>query len=81
MIKININITFTKAFSFIVLIVGCVFAYMYGNAEVIIFTLSLAAGLAGLKNWSDSRTEQKRIEFPTPGGQGDPNPTEKDPSL
>jgi hypothetical protein len=48
MIKININITFSNLFAFIIIGVGSVFAFLTGNAEVMMISLSLGAGLAGL---------------------------------
>lgn len=45
----------------LILLVGCIFSYIYNSSEVIIFTLSLASGLAGLKNWQDSLTDRKRM--------------------
>jgi len=44
------------------MIVGSVFSFYSGNAEVFIFTISLVAGLAGLKTWSEGLTRRRRID-------------------
>ncbi len=61
-IQVNIFITFTKAFALLVLILGCIFSIVYNSSEVIIFTLSLSSGLAGLKNWQDALTDRKHMD-------------------
>lgn len=85
-----ITITFTKAFAFIILATGSVFAFINKNPEVMMFALSLAAGLAGLKNWNDARIQRRHIDEPynqpyqpptLPGSPNDPNPKETDPEL
>jgi len=60
---IIIFLTFTKLLSLAVLIIGSTYAFIFKNAEVIIFSLALSAGLAGLKNWTDYK-----------GGHNDYNP-------
>lgn len=61
MFKINIFLTFSKIMSIIILILGTIFSFIYKNPEVIIFTLSLSSGLAGLKTWSEGLTKRKEI--------------------
>lgn len=58
-IKVDIFITYTKLMAILVLLVGCIFSYIYNSSEVIIFTLSLSAGLAGLKSWNDGLTDRR----------------------
>jgi len=61
-IGVSIFITFSRAMALLVLIVGSIFSYLNHNPEVMIFTLSLAGGLAGLKSWSDGMTKRKEID-------------------
>jgi hypothetical protein len=63
-VKVDIFITYTKLMAILVLLVGCIFSYIYNSSEVIIFTLSLSAGLAGLKSWSDGLTDRRKMEPP-----------------
>lgn len=63
------QITFTKAFSLLVLLVGSIFSFINKDANVMIYTLSLSAGLAGLKAFSDGLTERSHTKYknnPTP---------------
>jgi hypothetical protein len=46
----------------LVLIIGGIFAFIYNSSEVIIFSISLAGGLAGLKSWSEGLTRRKGME-------------------
>jgi hypothetical protein len=59
--KIDLRITFTKIFAIIILAVGSVFSFITKNSEVMIFTLSLASGLSGLKNWQEGLTNRKEM--------------------
>jgi len=59
---ISIWLTFSKTMAIVILIVGSIFAYIFGNSEVIIFTLSLSGGLAGLKSWSEGLTRRRKID-------------------
>lgn len=61
-VKVDIFITYTKLMAILVLIVGCIFSYIYNSSEVIIFTLSLSAGLAGLKSWNDGLTDRRKMK-------------------
>lgn len=58
---VNIFITFSKLMALLVLIIGSTFAFIFNSSEVIIFSLSLAGGLAGLKTWSEGLTRRKHI--------------------
>lgn len=62
MIKINILITFTKFLAILVLVVGGLFAFLNKDAQVMIFTISLSAGLTGLKTWSEGLVKRKEIQ-------------------
>jgi len=55
MIKISILLTFSKLLALLILISGVVISLLIKNSEVIIFAMSLSAGLAGLKSWNDTR--------------------------
>lgn len=37
------------------------FSFLFGNSEVIIFGISIAAGLHGLTSWSDGMTKRREI--------------------
>lgn len=57
-ISFNIYITTSKLAAYLILIIGTIFAFVYNNSEVIIFTFSLSAGLLGLKTWSEGLTRR-----------------------
>jgi 5-bromo-4-chloroindolyl phosphate hydrolysis protein len=62
-LTINIYITFSKMMALLVLIIGGIFSFLYNNSEVLIFSISLAGGLAGLKSWSEGLTRRKEMEM------------------
>lgn len=65
MIKANIYITFTKAISLLVLAVGSAYSFYAKDPNVMIFTLSISGGLAGLKSWNSTTIAKAQIESPT----------------
>lgn len=62
MINIKINITASMILGYLILIIGTVYSFYTKNAEVLIFTASLSAGLLGLRNWNDTRIRTREIE-------------------
>ena len=60
--KVSIYITFSKAMALIILLLGVIYAFINKDSEVFIFTISLSAGLSGLKSYSDGLTRRKEID-------------------
>lgn len=60
--KYNIYITFSKMMALIVLIIGTIFSFLYKNPEAMMFSLSMAGGLTGLKTWSEGLTKRKELQ-------------------
>ena len=52
-VKININITFSKALSVAILLLGFVYAYVYHDATVLITAMSTASAVISIKNMTD----------------------------
>ena len=73
-VKTNIELTFTKLFSFLILTIGTIFAFIYKDPQVMMFALGLASGLAGLKNYSDMRIRSRELEY---GKKSVDNPEEE----
>ena len=81
MSKVSFILTFTtsKLLVYIVLAIGSTYSFMYKDAGVLMSTFAAASAIVALKTYTDSRTEQKKLEFPN--SNNDHNSTEKDPDL
>jgi len=61
--KVNIEITLSKILSYIVLVVGSVYSYIFQDASVLIATFSAASAIISIKTYMSSKERQKKIEY------------------
>ena len=64
-LKIDIYLTFSKILALIVLAVGAYYAFTTKDTQVMIFAMSLSAGLSGLKTWQTAAIQKAQITAPT----------------
>lgn len=62
MIKVKLYLTFTKVMALLVLALGSIYSFYAKDPDVMIFTLSIAGGLAGLKSWSSALITRHRVQ-------------------
>lgn len=60
---ISIYLTTSKILGYVIFVVGSVFAFVYKEPDIFIFSSSIAAGLLGLKTWQSAALERKRMEY------------------
>jgi len=61
--KINIEIILSKILAYLILIIGCVYSFVYQDATVLISTFGAASGVIVTKTVTSSQERKKRIEF------------------
>lgn len=66
--SINVYLTTSKLLGYIIFITGSIFAFMYKDPNIFIFSSSISAGLLGLKTWQSAALEKKKLEFPDGSG-------------
>ena len=70
-IDLKITITSSKILAYVILVVCSVYSFLYESAEVLIFAISIAGGLHGLRSWSEGLTRRREIQHRNWGG-GEP---------
>jgi len=61
-VDIKVTITSSKILAYVILIVCGVYSFLYGSAEVLIFGISIAGGLHGLRSWSEGLTRRSEMQ-------------------
>ncbi len=61
--EIHLNFTTSKLMAYIMVILATVMAWFMGEPQIIMVIYPLAAGLLGLKSWSQGVTERKNIQM------------------
>lgn len=60
--SVNIYLTSSKFLGYAIFTVGAVFAFLYKDPNIFIFSSSIAGGLCGLKTWRTSMLDLKKTD-------------------
>lgn len=63
-LSFNLEISASKFLAYCIFITGSVYSFLFKDPQVFMFCSGIAAGLHGLKSWSDSSLEKKKAENP-----------------
>ena len=62
MVKINLYLTTSKFFAYLILVIGSVFSFVFKDGSVLISTFAAASAVIAVKTYTTSQIKKSEIE-------------------